>query len=152
MPGSLITVREYTENDTEMSIFDFGYIAQDQIGFSKRLVIYNNYDALANVGDALAVNICAYDDEDKNAATEPIVGKWIEARQVEYNGVALDDQPWTPIGGSNKLLLPYNSAKINGSDGERGSSTIIELRMNIPHDITIYGEYKPYICLEYEEA
>jgi hypothetical protein len=152
MAGSIISIRNYTRPEDELSEIDFGYIAQDQTGFPYRIIIFNNFDSLTGVGDVKNFKVCAYDNENKTALTSIIKNKWIQVRQVEYNGIAITDPQWASIGGDTKYTLPYNGGKINGSDDERGDNTVIEFRMIVPHDLDLNGFHYPYIAFEYEEV
>ena len=152
MAGSIISIRNYTRPEDELSEIDFGYIAQDQTGIPYRILIFNNYGALGGVGDVQNFKVCAYDNENKDMISDIIKNRWIQVRQVEYKGLPITNPQWESIGGSLKYQLPYNDGKINGSDLARGDDTVLEFRMIVPNDLNLNGFHYPYICFEYEEV
>lgn len=149
MANPVVSIRKFTLPAETESLINFGYIAADQTGFSLKINVYNNYDSAASVSDAKNFKVCVYDDQSKNILTDPVKDKWVQVRQIAYNGISLNNE-YVSIGGETKYQLPYNSGILAGSDGERGSYTTLEFRIVTPHRLDISKKWNPYICFEYE--
>jgi len=151
MSNPVISVRKTTDPSTIEGSLNFGYIAADQVGFPASITIYNNYEAYAAVEAAYEFKVCSYDNQAKTAETDPVKDKWLEVRQVSYNGLPVNSE-WTAIGGDVKYSLPYNNGIINGGDGARGAHTVLEFRVATPHRLDIAKKWTPFICFEYSNT